>query len=90
MKDLVVNALELGAPHRRELRPPALDDSGVIAALGRLAETTTCDDHQVGLVAVFTNDTRLPKPVDTTTYRIIQEAVTRASQTRRSQHHHYQ
>ena len=58
--------------------PPRLTTSDSVAALDRLAQTTTTPDLRVEVVAVFTDQTRLPKDVETTTYRIVQEAVTNA------------
>lgn len=61
-----------------ELRPPALDDVGLEAAVTHLAHefsTTTgikVDIHTNGLT------TRMPSTVETTLYRVIQEALTNA------------
>jgi two-component system, sensor kinase len=60
-----------------ELRPPTLDDFGLIPALERLAQATTTNDLRVEFVAVLT-DIRLPPAVETATYRIVQEAITNA------------
>ncbi|HZO62885.1 MAG TPA: GAF domain-containing sensor histidine kinase [Gaiellaceae bacterium] len=59
-----------------ELRPKALDDFGLEAALQRLAESWA---EQTGIaVEVETNveSTRLPAEVETALYRIVQEALT--------------
>ena len=80
VKGLVKDALEQVRRIAVELRPAALDDFGLVAALDRLAETTTTEDLRVEIVAVFTEQTRLPKDVETATYRIVQEAVTNAVQ----------
>ena len=50
----------------------------MVAALDRLAQTTTTEDLRVEIVAVFTDETRLPKDVETAAYRIVQEAVSNA------------
>ncbi len=59
-----------------ELRPKALDDFGLVAALERLAETFA---EQTGLavhVEAGLGDARLTGEVETALYRIIQEALT--------------
>jgi len=59
-----------------ELRPKALDDFGLVAALERLAETfreqTNVDVH----VEAMLGDARLSEEVETALYRIVQEALT--------------
>jgi len=59
-----------------ELRPVALDDLGLDAALRRQIEAWAKD---VGIPAdIHTRgvDSRLPEPVETTVYRVVQEALT--------------
>jgi signal transduction histidine kinase len=58
-----------------ELRPKALDDFGLVAAVERLAETV---GEQTGMrVEVEARlDERLPTEVETALYRIVQEALT--------------
>ncbi|HJU05505.1 MAG TPA: PAS domain S-box protein [Nitrospiraceae bacterium] len=60
-----------------ELRPTALDDLGLETALSNYAEEWA---KQYGIEAAFhctgLNDHRLPSPVETTLYRIVQEALT--------------
>jgi signal transduction histidine kinase len=59
-----------------ELRPKALDDFGLVAALERLAEMF---GEQTGLAVHFEaalGEGRLPGEVETALYRIIQEALT--------------
>ncbi len=59
-----------------ELRPSALDDFGLVAAVQRLAETFA---EQTGIavdVEARLDDARLPGEVETTLYRIVQEALT--------------
>src|SRR5215204_3114865 len=59
-----------------ELRPKALDDFGLVAALERLAETfgeqTSVDVH----VETMLGDARLSEELETALYRIVQEALT--------------
>jgi len=60
-----------------ELRPPALDDVGLPGAIGSLVEQFTTasgihtDVHSNGL-----DGERLPDPIETTLYRVLQEALT--------------
>jgi two-component system, NarL family, sensor histidine kinase DevS len=59
-----------------ELRPKALDDFGLVPALERLVETFT---EQTGIpveLETVLGETRLPPPVETALYRIVQEALT--------------
>src|SRR5207248_2403551 len=70
-----------------ELRPSALDDLGLQATLKNYLEdwAKRCD-----LVADFHGDTladrRLPPPVETAVYRIVQEALTNVSKHAQAQH----
>jgi len=59
-----------------ELRPSALDDFGLVPALERLVETFR---EQTGIpveLETVLGETRLPPPVETALYRIVQEALT--------------
>jgi signal transduction histidine kinase len=59
-----------------ELRPKALDDFGLVAALERLAQTF---GEKTGIpvdVEAMLGDARLPPEVETALYRIVQEALT--------------
>jgi two-component system, NarL family, sensor histidine kinase DevS len=59
-----------------ELRPKALDDFGLVPALERLVETFT---EQTGIpveLETVLAEARLPAPVETALYRIVQEALT--------------
>ena len=58
-----------------ELRPKALDDFGLVPAVERLTETLRNGDLRVDLEAQLGRD-RLPTEVETTLYRIVQEALT--------------
>jgi len=61
-----------------ELRPTMLDDLGLVPALEFLAEGVA---KRAGLVVAVTGSTqgRLPSRVETTLYRIVQEALTNAA-----------
>jgi signal transduction histidine kinase len=61
-----------------ELRPPVLDDHGLLAALENLASVVR---SRTGLRIVVENtvSTRLPKKIETVFYRVIQEALTNAA-----------
>ncbi len=78
VKDLVKGALEEVRRIAVELRPPSLDDFGLVAALERLVQTTTTHELRVELVAVVTDGARLAPAIETATYRIVQEAITNA------------
>ena len=58
-----------------ELRPKALDDFGLVAALERLRDTFS---EQTGMQVELESqlDVRLPTDVETALYRIVQEALT--------------
>ena len=59
-----------------ELRPRALDDFGLMAALERLAETFGEQAHVDVHVQAMLGDARLAGEVETALYRIVQEALT--------------
>jgi signal transduction histidine kinase len=60
-----------------DLRPAALDRLGLVTALGQLAETTRGQtDARVELEAVRLEGRRFPGEVETTVYRVVQEALT--------------
>jgi signal transduction histidine kinase len=77
LRELVVSTLQDVRRLAVELRPAALDDFGLAAALERLAETHRAHegvaiDVEIGLAP----SERLPAEVETTVYRIVQEALT--------------
>jgi signal transduction histidine kinase len=76
LRELVVSTLQDVRRLAVELRPSALDDFGLAAAVERLAETFR---EQTGMrVDLESNlgDERLPPEVETVLYRIVQEALT--------------
>jgi two-component system, NarL family, sensor histidine kinase DevS len=76
VRELVVSTLQDVRRLAVELRPTALDDFGLAAALERLAEGFR---DQTGIkvdIAAQLGDGRLPEEVETTLYRIVQEALT--------------
>jgi signal transduction histidine kinase len=76
VRDLVVSTLQDVRRLAVELRPSALDDFGLVPALERLAGSW--GEHagvEVDLEARL-DDERLPGEVETTLYRIVQEALT--------------
>jgi len=76
LRALVVATLQDVRRLAVELRPKTLDDFGLVAALERLAETfTEATGIDVDLEARL-GDGRLPGEVETTLYRIVQEALT--------------
>lgn len=59
-----------------ELRPPVLDDMGLQGALSSLAEQFTAASGITADVHATIGDGRLPEAVETTLYRVVQEALT--------------
>ncbi|HEU5065342.1 MAG TPA: GAF domain-containing sensor histidine kinase [Gaiellaceae bacterium] len=76
LRELVVSTLQDVRRLALELRPKALDDFGLVSALERLIETFREQTGiQVDLEPRLGNE-RLPPDVETTLYRITQEALT--------------
>jgi signal transduction histidine kinase len=76
LRELVVGTLQDVRRLAVQLRPKALDDFGLAAALERLAQTfSEATDMQVEIAAQL-GEERLPAEVETTLYRIVQEALT--------------
>jgi signal transduction histidine kinase len=76
LRELVVSTLQDVRRLAVELRPSALDDFGLVAALERLTASFT---EQTGISVDFQTalaDERLPEEVETALYRIIQESLT--------------
>ena len=60
-----------------DLRPPALDDLGLVEALRRLAERYGSEDEQLSVLVEVPEDVpNLPAAVEVAVYRITQEALT--------------
>jgi signal transduction histidine kinase len=85
VRALVVSTLQDVRRLAVELRPSALDDLGLVPALRRLAQTVGETGLQVDLEAHI-GDERLPEPVETTLYRIVQEAVTNVAKHAGAEH----
>jgi signal transduction histidine kinase len=76
LRELVVSTLQDVRRLAVELRPSALDDFGLVAALERLAASFA---EQTGIAVDFQTalaDERLPEEVETALYRIVQESLT--------------
>jgi len=76
LRELVVTTLQDVRRLAVELRPKALDDFGLVPAIERLVETFR---EQTGIavdVEQRLGDERLPNEIETTLYRITQEALT--------------
>ena len=76
LRGLVVSTLQDVRRLAVELRPSALDDFGLVAALERLTESFS---QQTGIDVDFQTalaDERLPAEVETALYRIVQESLT--------------
>ena len=61
-----------------ELRPPILDDFGLLPALEFLAQGVSARTG-IPIDVEGPKDRRLPRPVETTLYRVVQEALTNAT-----------
>ena len=76
LRELVVETLQNVRRLAVELRPSALDDFGLVAALDRLAATyREQTDLEIDFEAGVPQE-RLPQAVETTLYRVVQEALT--------------
>jgi signal transduction histidine kinase len=76
LRELVVGTLQDVRRLAVQLRPKALDDFGLVAALERLVQTfSESSGIEVELEAQLGGE-RLPNDVETTVYRIVQEALT--------------
>ena len=75
LRELVVRTLQDVRQLAVELRPKALDDFGLVAALERLVETW---EEQTGIRVELSSRLpgRLPAEIETALYRIVQEALT--------------
>ncbi len=76
VRELVVSTLHDVRRLAVELRPAALDDFGLGPALDRLIETHRQDASTQVDLEIQLGDERLPADVETTMYRIVQEALT--------------
>ncbi|MEX0816188.1 MAG: GAF domain-containing protein [Gaiellales bacterium] len=77
LRELVVETLHDVRRLAVELRPKALDDFGLVAALQRLTETFSEQTGiAVDLESRLRENERLPSEVETVLYRIVQEALT--------------
>jgi signal transduction histidine kinase len=76
LRELVVGTLQDVRRLAVQLRPKALDDFGLVAAVERLVQTfSEATAIRVDVEAQL-GDKRLPAEVETTLYRIVQEALT--------------
>jgi len=76
LRELVVGTLQDVRRLAVQLRPKALDDFGLVPALERLVQTfSESSGISVDLEAQL-GDIRVPTEVETTVYRIVQEALT--------------
>jgi signal transduction histidine kinase len=76
LRELVVTTLQDVRRLAVELRPKALDDFGLVAALTRLAEGVRDGSGLELEIESRLGDERLPDEVETAVYRIVQEALT--------------
>jgi two-component system, NarL family, sensor histidine kinase DevS len=78
LRELVVATLQDVRRLAVELRPKVLDDFGLVAAVERLAETISERSGVEVQLETRLGAERLPELVETTLYRIVQEALTNA------------
>ena len=86
LRELVVETLQDVRRLAVELRPSALDDFGLVAALERL---TTSFSEQTGIAIDFEAsiaEERLPEEVEIALYRIVQESLTNVVKHARARH----
>jgi signal transduction histidine kinase len=86
LRELVVDTLQNVRRLAVELRPTALDDFGLTAALERLAENFS---EQTGIaieVEAGLGQERLPSDVETVLYRLVQEALTNVVKHAQAEH----
>jgi signal transduction histidine kinase len=76
LRELVVATLQDVRRLAVQLRPKALDDFGLVAALERLVQTFSESSGIRVQLEPRVGDERLPPEVETTIYRIVQEALT--------------
>ena len=76
LRDLVVSTLQDVRRLAVELRPSALDDFGLAPALERLVDTYGRQAAIPVHLEITLGDERLPAEVETTLYRMVQEALT--------------
>lgn len=76
VRELVVSTLQSVRRLAVELRPAALDDFGLAPALERLVENHRQANGIAIDLEIRIGDERLPADVETTMYRIVQEALT--------------
>jgi signal transduction histidine kinase len=88
VRQLVIDALQQVRRLAADLRPTVLDDLGLAAALQRLAgDVGGRHALRVDLeINRFEHEDRLPAPVETVVYRVVQESLTNVVRHARAQH----
>ena len=77
LRELVGDALRSSRNLAFELRPTVLDDLGLVPALERVvADVRNRTGLQVDMDVNLPNGRRLPGPIETVAYRVVQEALT--------------
>lgn len=76
LKDMADGILENLHRLAMDLRPAALDHLGLIAALEQYINKWCSDQLSIEFKAIGFNDERLPATIETSLYRVVQEAIT--------------
>jgi len=76
LKEIVTSTLDGVRNLALELRPSVLDDLGLVPALQRYVRTCAAYNLAVDFQTVGLDSLRLPAPLETALYRIVQEALT--------------
>jgi signal transduction histidine kinase len=79
LRDVAAQTLDEVHALAMQLRPRLLDDLGLPAALQRLAEEWQARHKIPADLLIHIGEVRLPGPVETALYRIVQEALTNAA-----------
>lgn len=87
MRDLIGKTLDEVRDLASELRPSALDDLGLVPALARyVGKLPARFGFQVDFVTTGAHEQRLPREIESTLYRIAQEALTNVARHAKASH----
>lgn len=87
IRDLIGKTLDEVRDLASELRPSVLDDLGLVPALARyVGKLPARFGFQVDFIATGTHEQRLPREIESTLYRIAQEALTNVARHAKASH----